>query len=95
MATRDSTSTRAIGALGLSLGTAGAFVAPLSLLSIPLAPAWYLGALGMAVALALVAVWRARRWLTVSAPAVCWAQLSDDVQIRPDAREVLRAVRRL
>jgi len=60
----------AIAALVLGAGTAGAFVGLLSLASIPLPPAWYLGALGLAVALALSAVWRARRWLTVSALAL-------------------------
>lgn len=64
------TSMLAVAALVLSLGTAGAFVALLSLASIPLPPAWYLGALALAVALAVSALWRSRRWLTVSALAV-------------------------
>lgn len=54
----------------LSLGTVGAFVALLSLLAIPIPPAWYLGALALAAVLAVAAVWRARRWLTVSALVV-------------------------
>ena len=60
----------AIAALVLSLGTVGAFGGLIAALSFPLRPAWYLGALGLAVVLALAAVWRARRWLTVSALAV-------------------------
>lgn len=54
----------------LALGTIVAFWALLSLLMIPLRPAWYLGALALAAALAGAAVWRARRWLTVSALVV-------------------------
>jgi hypothetical protein len=57
-------------ALLLSLGTVGAFGGLIAALSFPLPPAWYLGALGLAVVLASAAVWRARRWLTVSALAV-------------------------
>ena len=60
----------AIAALVLSLGTVAAFSGLIAALSFPLRPAWYLGALGLAVVLALAAVWRARRWLTVSALAV-------------------------
>ena len=60
----------AIVALALSLGTVGAFGGLIAALSFPLPPAWYLGVLGFAFALALAAVWRARGWLTVSALAV-------------------------
>lgn len=60
----------AAAALALSLGTVGAYAGLIAALSFPLPPAWYLGALGFAAALALAAVWRARRWLTVSAFAV-------------------------
>jgi AhpC/TSA family len=60
----------AVAALVLSLGTVGAYGGLIAALSFPLRPAWYLGALGLAVVLALAAVWRARRWLTVSALAV-------------------------
>jgi AhpC/TSA family protein len=59
--------TLALAALLLALGTIVAFVALLSLLTISLRPAWYLSALALATALAMAAVWRARRWLTVSA----------------------------
>jgi hypothetical protein len=62
--------TLALAALLLALGTIVAFVALLSLLMIPLRPVWYLGALALATALAIVAVWQARRWLTVSALVV-------------------------
>ena len=60
----------AIAALVLSLGTVGAYAGLIAALSFPLRPAWYLGALGVAVVLGLAAVWRARWWLTVSALAV-------------------------
>jgi AhpC/TSA family len=62
--------TLALVALVLALGTVGAFMTLLAVWTIPIRPAWYLGALGLAAALALAAVWRARRWLTVSALAV-------------------------
>ena len=62
--------TLAVAALVLSLGTVGAFGALIAALSFPLPPAWYLGALGFAVVLAVAAVWRARGWLTVSSLAV-------------------------
>jgi len=62
--------TLALAALLLSLGTVGAFMALLSLLAIPIRPAWYLGTLGLGTVLAMAAVWRARRWLTVSALVV-------------------------
>jgi hypothetical protein len=62
--------TLAVAALVLSLGTVGAFGGLIAALSLPLRPAWYLGALGLAVVLALAAVWRARGWLTVSSLAV-------------------------
>ena len=54
----------------LSLGTVGAFMALLSLLAISIRPVWYLGTLGLGTVLAMAAVWRARRWLTVSALVV-------------------------
>jgi AhpC/TSA family len=60
----------ALLALLLGLGTIGAFVTLLAAFAIPLPPVSYLGALGLAVLLALAAVWRARRWLTVSALVV-------------------------
>jgi hypothetical protein len=60
----------AIAALVLSLGTVGAFGGLIAALAFPLPPAWYLGALGLAVVFSLAAVWRARGWLTVSALAV-------------------------
>ena len=60
----------AIAALILSLGTLGAFGGLIAALSFPLRPAWYLGALEIAVVLGLAAVWRVRVWLTVSALAV-------------------------
>jgi hypothetical protein len=60
----------AVAALVLSLGTIGAYAGLIAALPFALRPAWYLGALGLAVVLALAAVWRARRWLTVSALAV-------------------------
>ena len=62
--------TLALAALVLALGTVAAFVALLSLLAIPIRPEWYLGALALATAIAIAAVWRARRWLTVSALVV-------------------------
>jgi hypothetical protein len=56
----------------ISVGTAVAFVALLSLPSVPvpIRPAWYLAALTLAVGLAAAAVWRTRRWVTLSALAV-------------------------
>ena len=60
----------AIAALVLSVATTGAFMGLLSLAAIPLPPPVYLGALGLAAALAVAAVWRSRRWLTVSALVV-------------------------
>ena len=60
----------ALLALLLGLGTVVAFVALLSIFTIPLGPTWYLGALALSVVLALAAVWQARQWLTVSALAV-------------------------
>lgn len=60
----------ALAALLLAVGTQGAFLALLSIWTIPLRPAWYLGALALSVVLAVAAVWRARRWLTVSALVV-------------------------
>jgi len=62
--------TLALAALLLSLGTVGAFMALLSLLAISIRPVWYLGTLGLGTVLAMAAVWRARRWLTVSALVV-------------------------
>jgi hypothetical protein len=60
----------ALLALLLGLGTTGAFVTLLAAFAIPPPPVSYLGALGLAVVLALAAVWRAPRWLTVSALVV-------------------------
>ena len=60
----------AFAALLLGVGTVGAFVTLLSAFSIPLRPAWYLGALTLSAVLALAAVWRARQWLTVSVLSV-------------------------
>jgi hypothetical protein len=62
--------TLALAALVLALGTVGAFMALLSLLTIPIRPAWYLSALALATVFATAAVWRARRWLTVAALVV-------------------------
>jgi len=45
----------AIAALMLSLGTVGAYAGLIAALSFPMRPAWYLGALGLAVVLALAA----------------------------------------
>ena len=71
----------ALAALILSLGTVIAFGALLQVWLIPLRPAFYLGALGLAAALAVGAVaadWRrhARRGLTLTALAVSLALLS-------------------
>jgi hypothetical protein len=65
-------SARALGGLALlvAVGTVATFVVSLSLLFVPLPPALYLGALGLAVGLAAIAAWRSRGWLTVSALAV-------------------------
>jgi AhpC/TSA family protein len=60
----------AVSALVVSLGTVGAYAGLIATLSTPLPPTWYLGMLGFAALLAVVAVWRARRWLTVSALVV-------------------------
>jgi hypothetical protein len=59
-------------AILISVGTIVAFVTLLSMPSIPIPvpPRWYLGALVLGVALAALAVWRARGWLTVSALVV-------------------------
>jgi hypothetical protein len=54
----------AVVALLVSVGTVVAFFVLLSQLTFPLRPAWYLGALTLAVVLAVVAVWRGRSWLT-------------------------------
>jgi hypothetical protein len=66
---RASARTLAAVALLLAVGTIVAFVGLLNAL-IPLRPQWYLGALVVATALAVTAVWKARHWLTVSALAV-------------------------
>ena len=60
---------RALAALALALGigTVVGWVVLLALLGIPVRPAWYLAALTLAVALALAAVWRSRRWLPLTA----------------------------
>lgn len=59
----------AVLALVLSIGTVAAFMLLLEYF-IPVPPAWYLGALVLAVMLALVAVARARRWLPITALVV-------------------------
>jgi hypothetical protein len=61
--------TLAAVALLLAVGTLVVFVGLLHAL-IPLRPLWYLGALTIAAVLAVVAVWQARHWLTVTALAV-------------------------
>jgi hypothetical protein len=61
----------AVVALLLSLGTVAAFAVLLSRpVPVPIPPAWYLGALALATALAAGAVWQARRWLPLTALAV-------------------------
>ena len=60
----------AVAALVLSLGTVGAYGGLIATLSMPLPPRWYLGTLGFAALLSVVAVWRVRGWLTVSALGV-------------------------
>jgi cytochrome oxidase Cu insertion factor (SCO1/SenC/PrrC family) len=59
----------ALLALAVSMGTVTAFVVLLQML-IPVGPAWYLGALALAVVLAAIAVAQSRGWLTMSALAV-------------------------
>ena len=59
----------AAAALSLAVATVVAFVALLTALT-PLRPVWYLGALALAVALAVAAIWRARQWVTFTALAV-------------------------
>ena len=66
---RAGTRALAVVALLLALGTVVAFVGLLQAM-IPMRPAWYLGALALATALAAAAVWRVRHWLTLSAFAV-------------------------
>lgn len=61
--------TLALLALVLSIGTVAAFMVLLEYF-IVVPPAWYLGALVVAVVLALVAVTRARRWLPITALVV-------------------------
>jgi len=61
----------ALAALVLALGTIAAFAVLLQRpVPVPVPPAVYLGALGLAVVLAALAVVRSRRWLPVSALAV-------------------------
>jgi len=59
----------AVVAVLLALGTVVAFVGLLQTL-VPLRPVIYLGALGLATAMAAAAVWQARHWLTVTALAL-------------------------
>lgn len=63
------TRTLAGAAVLLSVGTVVLFMGLLQAL-IPPRPAWYLGALTLALVLAAIAVWRARHWSTVTALAV-------------------------
>jgi hypothetical protein len=67
MPARPSLGTRALAlvALLLGLGTVIAFAVLLSALT-PMRPAWYLGALIVATALAAAALWQTRHWLTVT-----------------------------
>ena len=67
---RAGTRTLAVLALLLALGTVIAFIGLLQAL-IPMRPFWYLGALTVATLFAVVATWRARHWLTVTALTVC------------------------
>jgi len=61
----------AVAALVLALGTIVAFGVLLQRpVPVPVPPAVYLGALGLAVVLAALAVARSRRWLPVSALAI-------------------------
>ena len=66
---RAGTRRLALVALLLALGTVVAYVGLLQAL-MPLRPLWYLSALALAAALAAIALWRRRHWLTVSAFAV-------------------------
>ena len=59
----------ALAALVLAVGTVAAFMVGAQQLT-PMPAAWYLGGLALAVVLAAVSVYRARRWLTVSALVV-------------------------
>ena len=67
---RAGTRTLAVLALLLALGTVIELIGLLQAL-IPMPPALYLGALGLAAILAATAVWRARHWLTITAFAFC------------------------
>jgi hypothetical protein len=66
---RTGARTLAAVALLLAIGTLVAFVGLLYAL-IPLRPVFYLGALALAAALAVAAIWQVRHWLTVTALAV-------------------------
>jgi hypothetical protein len=59
----------ALLALALSLGTLVAFLVLVNAL-IPFGPLWYLTGLAVAALAGAAAVWRARRWLTLTALAV-------------------------
>jgi hypothetical protein len=63
---RKGTRRLAAVALVLALGTVVTFVGLLQAL-IPLRPVWYLSALTLATLLAVIALWRRRHWLTVTA----------------------------
>ena len=65
----------ALAALLLSLGTVAAFAILLNVFMMPVPPAVYLGALVVAVALAVAAVARRRRWLQIISLVVSVALL--------------------
>ena len=65
----------ALAALVLSIGTVAAFVILLNVFMTPLPPVVYLGALAVAVALAMVAVTKRRRWLPIVSLVVSVALL--------------------
>ena len=62
--------TLSVVALLLDLGAVAAFAVLPALLAVTLRPAGYLGALALAFALAVAALWRMRDWLTVGALVV-------------------------
>jgi hypothetical protein len=66
---RISARTFAALALLLAIGTVVAFVGLLFAL-VPMPPVLYLGALALAVALAVAGIWQVRHWLTVTALAL-------------------------
>ena len=65
----------ALAALGLALGTLAAFVILLNVFMTPLPPVVYLGALTIAVGLAILAVVKRRRWLPIVSLVVSVALL--------------------